>query len=312
MKDKLVTLIGGGGFLGRYVAQALLKAGARVRVAERDPRQAWFLKTQGGLGQTQFVAADAARPETVMRAVQGADAVVNLVGSFAGNLDTLHVGGARAAADAASAAGASLVHVSAIGADAGASSIYARTKGEGEAAVRQACPNATILRPSTVFGREDRFVNRFAEMIASLPMVPVLRAGAKFQPVYVADVADAVVAALADPEVHGGKTYEIAGPEVLTMIELQRWIAQAIGREPSFVALPDAIGGMIAAFGFLPGAPITADQWKLLQHDAVAAPGSAGPAALGVTPTPLESVAPAWLVRYRRAGRFGARAAVQS
>ena len=312
MKDRLVTLIGGGGFLGRYVAQALLEAGTRVRVAQRDPREAWFLKPLGGLGQTQFVAADIARPETIARAVHGSDGVVNLVGSFTGNLTRIHIDGARAVADAAASTGAAMVHISAIGADPASSSRYGRTKGEGEAAVRAACPNATILRPSTVFGREDQFVNRFADMIAKLPVIPVLRAGTKFQPVYVGDVAAAVVAALSDPEKFGARTFDVAGPEVLTMLALQRWIADAIGRSPLFVELPDIAGQAIATLGFLPGAPITSDQWKMLQHDAIAAPGSDGLAELGLTPTPLASVAPSWLVRYRRHGRFGTRAASQS
>lgn len=309
MKDRLVTLFGGGGFLGRYVAQALLAAGARVRVAQRDPRRAWFLKPLGGLGQTQFVAADVTRADTVMRAVAGADAVVNLVGSFTGNLDRIHVDGARAIAAAATRAGAgALVHVSAIGADPEADSRYARTKGAGEAAVRQAFPAATILRPSTVFGREDQFVNRFAGMIAALPIVPVLRPGARFQPVFAGDLADAVVAALADPRRHGGQTYALGGPEVLTMMQLHERIAAAIGRAPSFVPLPDIAGQVLA---MLPGGPISGDQWKLLGHDSVIGDETDGLAALGVRPTPLAAVVPAWLVRYRRAGRFGARAATQ-
>lgn len=305
MKDRLVTLVGGGGFIGRYVAQALLSAGARVRVAERDPRNAWFLKPLGGLGQTQFVAADVTKPETIMRAISGADHVVNLVGSFTGDLRRIHVDGARAVAEAAAKTGAqSLVHVSAIGADPESSSSYARSKGEGEAAVRTAFPNAAILRPAAIFGREDRFTNRFAGMIAALPVVPVLRAGARFQPVFVGDVAAAVIAAMEAPARLGARTYELGGPEVLTMAELYRWIAQAIGRDPAFPVLTDAVGQLIAALGFLPGAPITMDQWKLLQRDTIVAPGADGLAALGVTPTPLAAVAPAWLVRYRRAGRF--------
>lgn len=311
MKNRLVTLIGGGGFLGRYVAQALLAAGVRVRVVQRDPRQAWFLRPLGGLGQTQFVAADVTRPETIARAVHGSDGVVNLVGSFTGDLARIHVDGARAIAEAAEANAAALVHVSAIGADPAAASRYGRTKGEGEAAVRAALPRATILRPSTIFGPEDRFVNRFAAMVAALPIVPVLRADARFQPVYVADVAAAAVAALDDPDRHGGRTFDIAGPEVMTMLTLQRWIARTIGRSPRFIALPDVIGATIANLGFLPGAPITKDQWAMLQQDAIAAAGSEGLEELGVTPTPIEAVAPTWLIRYRRHGRFGARIAAE-
>lgn len=307
MNDKLVTLIGGGGFLGRYVAQALLAAGARVRIAQRDPRQAFFLKPLGGLGQTQFVAVDIARPETVTRAVQGSDAVVNLVGILAGDFEKYHVAGARTVAKAVADAGiAAFVHVSAIGADPASASRYGRSKGEGEAAVRAAFPGATIVRPSIVFGQEDAFVNRFAGMVAKAPVVPVLRAGAKFQPVFVGDVAEAIVAATADPERFGGKTYDLGGPDIITMGGLVRWIAKTIGRAPSIVELPDAAGALIARAGFLPGAPITWDQWQMLQTDNVAGEGE-GLAAFGVVPTPLEAVAPGWLVRFRRAGRFGRR-----
>ncbi len=302
MDNKLVTLIGGGGFLGRYIAQALLAAGARVRIAQRDPRQAFFLKPQGGLGQTQFVAVDVTRPDTIANAVHGADGVVNLVGTFTGNLHRIHVDGARHVAEAAAQAGAALVHVSAVGANGDGDSAYARSKGAGEDAVRAACPAATILRPSTVFGREDQFINRFAAMIAGLPVVPVLRAGARFQPVFVGDVARAAVTALADPETFGGRTFELGGPEVLTMLQLHQRIAFHTGRSPRLVALPDALGSLLAA---LPGTPITADQWKMLGHDSVVGADAEGLAALGVAATPLDAVAPEWLVRYRKAGRFG-------
>jgi NADH dehydrogenase len=305
MKDKLVTLIGGGGFVGRYVAQALLKAGARVRIAQRDPRQAWFIKPLGGLGQTQFVAADVRKPDTVARAVHGADAVVNLVGLLSGDLDGVHVAGARNVAEACAANGiAALVHVSAIGADAESPSRYGRTKGEGEAAVRAAFPNATIVRPSIVFGREDRFTNRFAAMIAKAPVVPVLRASTRFQPAFVADVAAAIVKALADPEAFGSRTVELGGPDVISMGGLLRWIAGEIRRDPAFMQVPDALGGLIAGAGFLPGAPITRDQWLMLQRDNVVGSGAEGFAAFGITPRPMAAVAPSWLVRYRRNGRF--------
>lgn len=305
MKDKLVTLFGGGGFVGRYVAQALLKAGARVRIAERDPRRAYFLRPQGGLGQTQFVAADVRKPETVARAVHGADAVVNLVGLLSGDLDGVHVAGARHVAEVCAEGGiAALVHVSAIGADAGSPSRYGRTKGEGEAAVRAAFPSATSVRPSIMFGREDRFTNRFAAMIAKAPVVPVLRASARFQPVFVADVAAAIVKALADPEAFGGRTIELGGPDIVSMGALLRWIAGQIGRDPAFVQVPDALGGLIAGAGFLPGAPITRDQWLMLQRDNVVGSGAEGFAAFGITPRPMATVAPSWLVRYRRNGRF--------
>ncbi|WP_298092481.1 complex I NDUFA9 subunit family protein [uncultured Sphingomonas sp.] len=305
MKNKLVTLIGGGGFVGRYVAQALLKAGARVRIAQRDPRGAFFLKPQGGLGQTQFIAADVSRPETIARAVAGADAVVNLVGVLAGDFQRYHVEGARIVAEAAKAAGVeALVQVSAIGANPQAESGYARSKGEGEAAVRAAFPSATIMRPSIIFGREDQFVNRFAGMIAKAPVVPVLRAPTRFQPVFVADVAEAIVGAVADPGTHGGHTYELGGPDIISMGALIRWIAEALGRSPSIVELPDGVGSLLAS---LPGSPITRDQWRMLQTDNVVSDGAEGFAAFGIAPRPLEAVAPEWLVRFRRQGRFGRR-----
>ena len=308
MRDRLVTLIGGGGFVGRYVAQGLLRAGVRLRVAERDPRKAFYLRPLGGLGQTQFVAADVTRPDTIARAVAGADAVINLVGAFGAQAQAVQVDGARNVAEAAAAAGLeAMVHMSAIGADPQSGATYGRTKGEGEAAVLAAFPRATILRPSVVFGPEDQFVNRFAGMIAKLPVVPVLRAGTKFQPVFAADIGDVVSAVLAEPAPHAGRTYELGGPDVITMGALIRWIAEAIGRRPAIVELPDFAGAGIARAGFLPGAPITWDQWLMLGRDNVVT-GVDGFAALGIEPTPLGAVAPGWLVRFRRQGRFARRA----
>jgi uncharacterized protein YbjT (DUF2867 family) len=303
MKDRLVTLIGGGGFAGRYVAQALLKAGARVRIAQRDPRSAWFLKPLGGLGQTQFVAADVRRPDSLARALAGSDAVVNLAGAFGRDAYAINTAGAENAAKAAAAAGASaFVQISAIGADPEARSDYGRSKGEGEQLVRAAFPTATILRPSFMFGREDQFVNRFAALIARAPVVPILRGQTRMQPVYVADVAAAVVKALADPAAYGGKTFELGGPEVMSFIQFHRRLAEAIGRKARLIELPDFAGGALATLGFLPGAPITWDQWLMLQQDNVAAED--GLAQLGITPTPLGAVASGWLVQYRRHGRF--------
>ena len=311
MKDKLVTLIGGGGFLGRYAAQALLGAGARVRIAQRDPRQAYFLKPLGGLGQTQFIGADISRPDTVLRAIQGADAVVNLVGVLSGNFQQAHVDGPRAVAKACATVGVDVfVHVSAIGADPKSASAYGRSKGEGETAVREEFANSVILRPSIVFGREDQFINRFAAMIEKLPVVPVLRADAKFQPVFVGDVGDAIQRATAEPKRYAGKTYELGGPDIITMGDLNRWIAQTTGRSRTIVEVPDAIGGLIAKLGFLPGAPITQDQWRMLQSDNVVDDALPGLSAFGIEATPMDTVAPGWLVRYQRQGRFGRRAAI--
>jgi len=302
MKDRLVTLFGGGGFLGRYVAQELLKAGARVRIAQRDPREAWFIRPLGGLGQTQFVAADVTKPDSVARAAAGSHGVVNLVGVLAGNFRGVHVDGAAAIAKATRDAGAeSLVHISAIGADRESPSAYGRSKAGGEEAVRAAFPTATILRPSILFGREDHFVNRFAEMIRMMPIVPVIGGRTKFQPAYVTDVARTVVASLADPERHGGQTYELGGPEIISMADLNARIAGWLGRKRSFPAVPD---GMAAALSRLPCAPITHDQWQMLQADNVVNPGAKGFAEFGITPTPMATVVPDWLVQYRRHGRF--------
>ena len=303
MKDRLVTLIGGGGFAGRYIAQSLLKAGARVRIAQRDPRSAWFLKPLGGLGQTQFVAADVTRPDSLARAVAGSDAVVNLVGVFGKNMDAVNAVGSGNAARAAADAGAtSFVQISAIGADSNSSSAYGRSKGDGEAAVRAAFPNATILRPSLMFGREDQFVNRFAALAAALPVVPVLKGGTRIQPVWVADVATAATRAIADPGRFGGQTFELGGPEAMSFTEFHRWLLTAIGRQKSVIELPDAVGAAIATLGFLPGAPISWDQWLMLQQDNVAS--GEGLAAFDIAPTPLGAVAPHWLVQYRKNGRF--------
>ncbi len=173
--------------------------------------------------------------------------------------------------------------------------------------MKAAFANATIIRPSVIFGQEDDFINRFAAMQA-MPFVPVLRGDAKFQPVFVGDVAQAIAAAALDPKSHAGKTYELGGPEIITMLALNEWIAEATGRTPSFVPVPDAIGGMIACVGgLLPGAPITRDQWLMLQKDNVVAPGSKGLEAFGIAGTPIEAVASAWLVTHQPHGRFATR-----
>ncbi|MEQ7873510.1 complex I NDUFA9 subunit family protein [Sphingomonas sp. ASV193] len=302
-----VLLIGASGFIGRYVAEQLLKAGVRVRAAERDPRKAYFLQPLGSVGQVALTGFDMARPSHFAAAVDGVDAVINLVGAFEGRLHLLHADGPGQLAEAAKKAGVSaFVQISAIGADPHADSLYGRTKGEGEARVRRAFPAATILRPSVVFGPEDQFTNRFASM-ASLPIVPVLAPQTKFQPVYVRDLAQAIAKAALDPATYGGKTYDIAGPEVLTMRALNERIAALAGKKADFVDLPHVAGSAMAALGFLPGAPLSRDQWAMLQHDNVAA--NEGLAAFGITPTALDAVAPEWLGRYRRGGRFAPTAA---
>jgi NADH dehydrogenase len=307
--DRLVTLFGGGGFLGRYVAQALFDAGARVRIVQRDPRSAYFLTPLASLGQLQFVVGDVTDAARVQAAVRGSAAVVNLVGILKGDFEAIHVGGARNVAEAAAAAGAgALVHVSAIGADPDAPSAYARSKGEGESAVRAAFPGATILRPSLLFGREDNFVNRFAGLARWAAVLPVIRGGMKMQPVYAADVARAIAAAALGPGAHAGKTYELGGPQVLTMRELMAWVCRTTGRDRALVDVPDPISGVLArATGWLPGAPITHDQYLMLCRDNVVSPDAAGLEAFGVGKTPLAAVAEGWLTSYRRHGRFAAK-----
>lgn len=300
MKNKLVTLIGGGGFLGRYVAQELLRRGVRIRIVQRRPRDAWFVKPQGGLGQTQFVAADVTLPDTIARAVDGSDAVVNLAGILKGDFHGVHVKGAQTVAQAASRAGAgAFVQVSALGADADSPSAYGQSKAAGERVARDAFAKATIVRPSFLVGREDRFVNRFAGIIAGAPIVPVLRGALRLQPAWVVDAAEAIAVALGDPGTHGGHNYELGGPDIMTMAELQRWIAREIGRDSLFLDLPDPIGALLAPFA------MTGDQWRMLSRDNVASAGAEGFAALGIVPTPIASVASRWLVQYRRHGRFG-------
>ncbi|MEM8697019.1 MAG: complex I NDUFA9 subunit family protein [Pseudomonadota bacterium] len=312
MQDRLVTMFGGGGFIGRYVAQNLLKAGLRIRIAERNPGDAFFIKPMGGLGQTQFISADITEPETLDRALEGADAAINFVGILKGDFQKLHVEGAHNAAEAAAAAGVrDFVQISAIGAAHDATSHYARSKAAGEEAVRAAMSDAIVMRPSVVFGPEDGFINRFAAIARMAPiMVPVMRPDVKFQPVYVADIADAVATALRDPAAHRGRTFELGGPQILSMREINRFILDSIGKpdKPIF-DVPDAMGSAMARMGFLPGAPISWDQWLSLQSDNVVSDGADGFEALDIQPRPLAAVADNWLVQYRRHGRFANKAA---
>ena len=310
--DKPIVLFGGGGFVGRQVAQDLLSRGYRVRIAQRVLRRASAIRSLGSMGQTQFVSVDIADSKQVRAALEGAGAAVNLVGLLKGDMHTAHVIGARNVAQAATAAGVSaLVQVSAIGADAASRSAYGRTKAEGEAAVRSAFPSATILRPSIMFGRDDGFTNRFAQLISlasAMPfgIVPVIRGDTKFQPVHVADVAEAIALAATNPDDFGGKTFELGGPDVLTMRAVNEWIASQIGRSPNFVAVPDGVAGAMATLtSWAPGAPITRDQFEMLLSDNVVSQGAAGLESFGIKPMPLAAVAPAWLEHYREKGRFG-------
>ncbi|MDD3800138.1 MAG: SDR family NAD(P)-dependent oxidoreductase [Novosphingobium sp.] len=311
LDGKLVVLLGGSGMLGTHVAQELLARGARLRVASRHPERSFRLKPLAKLGQIQFARCDVKKPESIARLMAGADAAVYLVGAFSGDLDAVQASGAGLAAKAAKDAGVqAYVHVSAIGADAESDVRYARTKAEGERAVRAAFPEAAILRPSVLFGEDDHFVNMFAGLVAAMPVLPVFAPKARLQPLHVDDAARAVVAALADPARHGGKTYEIAGPEAIDMASFNRMIAAAQGRGRMFVELPDTVSGAIAALtGWLPGAPLSLDQWKLLKAGNVPSGELPGLKALGITPRPLELFLDRWMVRYRKHGRFGSASA---
>jgi NADH dehydrogenase len=303
-RNRIITVLGGGGFIGRYVCEQLMKSGVRLRVAQRSPRQAYFLQPLAAVGQLDLVKVDMTRPDTLAPAIDGAWGVVNLVGAFGGNLQAIHVDSAGRTAELATQAGAeSFVHLSAINADHKSPSFYGSTKGKGEAAVRAGFENACIIRPSLVFGQEDQLTNRFANM-ARLPILPVLAGNRRFQPVYVRDLGQAVAQAALDPEEHGGRTYEIGGPQVMTMRELNAAIAEAAGQKPAIVELPDVVGDLISRVGFLPGAPMTRDQWLMLGQDNVVHDGMLGLGAFGIKGTPLGAVAGDWLGRFQKGGRF--------
>jgi uncharacterized protein YbjT (DUF2867 family) len=303
---KVATVFGGSGFIGRYVVQLLAQQDYVVRVAVRDPAGARFLQTQGRVGQIVPLAASVTDQAAVARAVEGAEVVVNLVGILferrPGDFQRLQGQAPGAVAAAAKAAGVEhFVHLSAIGADAASPSLYARSKAEGEAGVRAAFPEATILRPSVVFGPEDQFFNRFAGM-AMMPVMPVVAGGARFQPVYVGDVADAVLAAIADPAARG-KTFELGGPRVMTMREVLRFILDTTGRRRPMVDMPMGLmrfqAGLLQS---LPKPPLTQDQLLLLGRDNVVGQGVPTLSDLGISAKSVEAVVPAYLKRFRRGG----------
>lgn len=302
LEDKLVVLIGGDGFFGTHVAQELLNRDARLRVAGRHPEKAFKLKPLANLGQIQFARCNVKNTASIEAVVQGADAVVYLVGTFGKDQKELQRDGAEQAARASAAAGAeAFVYVSAIGADPESESGYARTKGEGERKVLDAFPQATMVRPSILFGEDDNFINMFAGMLSSFPALPVFAPQAKIQPLWVDDAAEALVNALADPRRHGGKTYELAGPEQITMEELHRRIADAQDRKRTLLPVPDRLGSIFAA---LPGTPLNSDQWRLLKQGNVVTGAHPGIEKLGVAPKPLSLFLEDWMVRYRKHGRF--------
>ncbi len=303
----VATVFGGSGFIGRYVVQRLAQRGYVVRVAVRDPERAGFLKVMGAVGQIVPLYASVTNEATVQRAVVGADLVVNLVGILAerrsGDFQAIHADGAGRVARLAAAAGVfRLVHLSAIGADPASPGRYGTSKAAGEVAVRQHFPGATVLRPSVVFGPEDQFFNRFARMAMLSPIMPVFSGGARFQPVYVGDVADAALAALARAEA-AGAIYEVGGPRVWLFREVLAYVLEQTGRRRPLVPVPQLLARlMAAAMEWLPGQPLTRDQLRMLRRDNVVAAGMPGLRELGVTPAPVEMVVPSYLLRYRPGG----------
>lgn len=301
---KLATVFGGAGFIGRQVVQRLARLDYVVRVVGRNPEAIRPLMTAGKVGQVVPLSADLREDAAIMRAVAGAQAVVNLVGILAeqhkGDFQRLQgeVPG-RIGAAAAGAGVSRVVQLSAIGADPQGPSEYARSKAAGEAALRAAFPAATILRPSIVFGPDDDFFNRFAGMARLMPVMPVVSGRTRFQPVYVGDVADAVVAALTLDGVEG-ETFELGGPRVASFRELMALVVDATGRRRRLVEIPD---GLVRLMAKLPGGPLTSDQLTQLSRDNVVAPGAKGLEALGIVPTTMEAVVPSYLARFRVGGQ---------
>ena len=303
----VATVFGGSGFIGRYVVKRLARAGYVVRVAVRDPEAALFLKPMGAVGQVVPLYCDLRQEATVRRAVEGASVVVNLVGILAerraGDFQAMHADGPATIARLATECGVDkLVHVSAIGADAASPSRYAMSKAAGEAAVTAAFPGATILRPSVVFGPEDQFFNRFGALARMLPFMPVIAGDTRMQPVFVGDVADAVMAAVSRPEAPG-KIYELGGPRVWTFREILAYILKATGRTHRLVNIPMGVARMQASvLELLPWKPLTRDQLLMLERDNVVAAGTPGLAELGIVPTPVELVVPDYLRRFQPGG----------
>jgi uncharacterized protein YbjT (DUF2867 family) len=309
MNTRLVTVFGGSGFLGRHTVRALARAGWRIKVATRHPSRGFFLRPLGTVGQIDFVKCDVADAESVAAAVMGSTAVINLTGILfqsGQTFEDVQADGAANIAQAAAAAGVtSLVHVSAIGADAESDSDYAVTKAQGEAAMREAFANAVILRPSIIFGPEDGFFNKFAQMARFFPALPLIGGGkTRFQPVFVGDVAQAIVTCLDSAEARG-RTYELGGPTTYSFKELLQLILKETGRRRALVPLPFGLAMIKAAFlQILPKPLLTMDQVKLLKADNVVAPTAARLADLGITPTSVEAVIPSYLWRFRAKGEY--------
>lgn len=314
-QPKLVTVFGGSGFVGRHLVEALARRGYRIRVAVRRPELAGYLQPLGHVGQIVAIQANLRYPESVQRAVAGSDHVVNCVGIlFEQGRQTFNAvqdAGVRTLAEATRAAGVRLTHVSAIGADVESGSRYARSKGRAEAAIMETLPDATIIRPSIVFGPEDQFFNKFADMARFSPVLPLIGGGkTRFQPVYVVDVAEAIARSV-DGTIPAGRIYELGGPEVLTFRQCIQEMLRVIGRKRPLVSLPWGLASTIAAFSaavpFVKPA-LTQDQVTLLKSDNVVSEAAAKEgrtlSGIGINPTNLGAVLPSYLVRFRVAGQF--------
>lgn len=305
VRNRLITVFGGTGFIGRHLIRRLAARGARLLVVSRNPQRGGHLQPMGSVGQIVVKRFDLSRDEALASALTGAAAAVNLIGILYEKrhqqFDQVHGALPGRIASAAARAGIErMVQISAIGANANSASAYARSKVEGERRAREALPSATIMRPSIVIGPEDGFFNRFAAMARLLPALPLIGGGkTRFQPVYVGDVADAIVAALERPDA-AGQTYELGGPQVYSFAELMRYMLQVIERRRLLVPLSFGLAALQARFlELLPVPPLTRDQVELLKVDNVVGPDARTLTDLGITPTPIELVVPDYLVRYR-------------
>jgi uncharacterized protein YbjT (DUF2867 family) len=318
LRNRRVTVLGASGFIGRAIVKRLAAEGAVVAAVARHAHEATFLKPMGDVGQIALIDADMRDDGALAAVVAGADIVVNAIGILyqrgAQSFEAMHARLPVRLAVAAQAAGVTqILHVSALGADPQSASSYARTKAEGESELRAAFPAAIVLRPALVFGPEDDFFNRFGAYARFLPALPLIGGGkTRFQPVYVGDVADAAVAAL-QREDAAGQVFELAGPEIYSFKELMELLLRETGRRRLLVPIPFGLASVEACFlELLPRPPLTRDQVRLLRHDNLPSPGQPGLAALGLTPTALESILSTYLGRFRRGGRaWRARTAIQ-